>query len=145
MAALALALGTAYLSLAPAVAHPKREQQVSSAEAFTPQALEKHLASGRVVLVDFTADWCLTCKANERLVLGSQSVQDTLHQTNAVVLRADWTDGDDQLTALIHKFGRSGVPLYVIFSPNRPDQPLVLPEVLTPQIVVDGLHEAARP
>jgi len=144
-AALILALGSAYLTLAPAIAHPQHQQPASTQESFTPRELERHLAAGQVVLVDFTADWCLTCKVNERAVLGSQSVKDSLKQTNAVVLRADWTDGDDQITELIHKFGRSGVPLYVIFSPNRPDQPLVLPEVLTPQMVVDGLHAAAQP
>ena len=145
IAALALALGSAYLLLAPVIAHPKNEEQVATVEAFTPQALERHLAAGQVVLVDFTADWCLTCKVNERATLGSQSVKDSMRQTNAVVLRADWTDGNEEITELIHKFGRSGVPLYVIFSPKHPDQPLVLPEVLTPRVVVDGLKAAAQP
>lgn len=114
-----------------------------NSEAFTPELLNKYLSEGRVVLVDFTADWCLTCKVNESVVLSSTEVQQKLKELNVAVLRADWTAGDEAITKLLAKFGRSGVPLYVVFSPDKPDQPILLPEIITRQIVIDALKKAS--
>ena len=78
----------------------------------------------KIVFVDFTADWCVNCKVNERLVLDSGPVQDAFRQHDVILLKADWTNGDEDITALLRKFGRAGVPCYVVYPPRRPaDRP----------------------
>ncbi len=111
---------------------------------FSVGALDKALDSGQTVFVDFTAEWCLTCKVNEHAVIGTRPVVEKLKALHVVTFKADWTRQDPQITDLLHKFGRSGVPLYVIFPAGRPTEPIVLPEVITQPIVLSALDEAAR-
>ncbi len=114
-------------------------------EEFSEEALKRHLAAGRVVVLDFTADWCLTCQVFEKTVLSSSEVQQALVANNAVVLRCDWTNGDPLITAKLREFGRSGVPVYVVYSPHRTNSPQLLPEVLTRSAVVEALVQARQP
>jgi thiol:disulfide interchange protein len=108
---------------------------------FTVDKLNAELAAGKTVFVDFTADWCLTCKTNEAGALSSKAVIDKLSSMHAVTLRADWTHQDATIASLLRKFGRSGVPLYVVFPAGRPTQPIVLPEgILTTDQVLDALN-----
>jgi thiol:disulfide interchange protein DsbD len=93
--------------------------------------------------VDFTADWCLTCKFNERTVLSRPAVQRALAATGTRLLVADWTRPDARISAELAARQRAGVPLYLLFSPHRPDSPEVLPELLTESRVVEALHRAA--
>jgi len=79
---------------------------------------------------------------NEKTVLNSRSVVDTFRALRVVAIRADWTRRNPELTRLIAKFGRSGVPLYVIFPPGKPDAPVVLPEVISTSVVIDALKQA---
>ena len=111
-------------------------------EAFDVTRVEQHIAAGRTVFIDFTAEWCWTCKVNERTVLADADVQARLRELNVVLVKADWTNGDPVITDMLRTFGRSGVPLYVIFPGGRPGQPLVLPEVITAGIVLDRLEQA---
>ncbi|MBI5471762.1 MAG: thioredoxin family protein [Ignavibacteriae bacterium] len=111
-------------------------------EPFTVEALETHLGNKRTVFIDFTAEWCLTCKVNEKSVLADQSVIDAVKQRNIVAMKADWTTRNETITKLLAKFGRSGVPLYVVFPKDRPTEPIVLPEVITTGIVLDALEKA---
>ncbi len=90
---------------------------------FTIAALNNDLAEKKTVFLDFTADWCLTCKANETTVIATREVSEKLQAQNAVTMKADWTRQDPEITKLLSKFNRSGVPLYVIFPGARPDQP----------------------
>ena len=101
-------------------------------------AVEAALAEGRPVLVNFTADWCVTCKINERTSLGSAGVKAALERRNAVYLVGDWTRRDDAITAELQRHGRSGVPLYLLYSPGSPE-PRVLPQLLTEGVVVEAL------
>ena len=111
-------------------------------EAFDVNRVEQHIAAGRTVFIDFTAEWCWTCKVNERTVLADAQVRARLQELDVVLVKADWTNGDPVITDLLRTFGRSGVPLYVIFPGGRPGQPLVLPEVITTGIVLDRLEQA---
>ena len=95
------------------------------------------------MLVDFTADWCLSCKFNERTVLASEAVQSALARTRTRLLVADWTRRDARIGRRLAAHGRAGVPMYLVYAPGRPDQPEVLPELLTTDGVVAALERAA--
>jgi thiol:disulfide interchange protein/DsbC/DsbD-like thiol-disulfide interchange protein len=113
-------------------------------EAFNVDRVEQHIAAGRTVFIDFTAEWCWTCKVNERTVLADADVRARFRQLDVVLVKADWTSRNSEITDLLRTFGRSGVPLYVIFPGGRPGQPLVLPEVITAGIVLDRLEQAQK-
>ena len=110
---------------------------------FSIMGVEELVASGRMVFIDFTAEWCWTCKVNERVVLAQDQVRDKFAEHNVALVKADWTNRNPEITRLLQAFGRSGVPLYVIFPPGQPDYPLVLPEVITADLVTAKLNEAA--
>ena len=93
------------------------------------------------MLVNFTADWCVTCKINERTSLGSPGVKAALEQANAVYLVGDWTLRDDAISAELQRHGRSGVPLYLYYAPGA-DEPRILPQLLTEGVVVEALKGA---
>jgi len=112
-------------------------------QAFTPDRLQAELDQGRFVFVDFTAAWCITCKFNEANVLESAEVRDAFQRHAIVKLKADWTNGDPIITKLLQRFGRPGVPLYVLY-PGKDEQPIVFPEVLTKGMVLEKLQAAAR-
>jgi thiol:disulfide interchange protein/DsbC/DsbD-like thiol-disulfide interchange protein len=111
---------------------------------FSLQQLDDELRGEAPVFIDFTADWCLTCKVNEKSVLSDRSVIDTFRRLNVTAFKADWTTRNPEITQLLTKFGRSGVPLYVIFPPGRPSHPIVLPEIITTGIVLDALDQATQ-
>ena len=103
-------------------------------------AVEAALAGGRPVLVNFTADWCVTCKINERTSLSSAGVKAAIERSNAVYLVGDWTRRDDAITAELQRHGRSGVPLYLLYTPGS-SEPRVLPQLLTEGVVVEALGD----
>jgi thiol:disulfide interchange protein DsbD len=106
---------------------------------WSQSAVDAALAQGRPVFVDFTAAWCLSCKVNELAALGTDSVKQAFAQNNVALFRADWTHSDPEISKTLRQFNRDGVPLYLLYSPKSKDAPQVLPEVLTPGIVLDAL------
>jgi len=111
---------------------------------FTPARLAELRAQHRPVFIDFTASWCLSCQVNERLILDRPEVQQRLRDSGAALLRADWTDQNPAITEELASLGRSGVPTYVLYPPDPSAPPHVLPEVLTPGIVLDALNALPR-
>ncbi|MDQ8023594.1 MAG: protein-disulfide reductase DsbD family protein [Moraxellaceae bacterium] len=109
--------------------------------AWSPQAVQEQLAAGRGVFVDFTAAWCVTCQVNKRLVLHRDDVRDAFAREGFVPMRADWTRQDPAITRALDALGRKGVPVYVVQRPGQ--QPVLLPEILTPDIVLDALKETS--
>ncbi|MBA3578366.1 MAG: thioredoxin family protein [Gemmatimonadaceae bacterium] len=113
--------------------------------AWTPYstvALEAQRDSGRIVLVDFTADWCLTCKVNDRVAFGSEAVRAAVRNRDVVLLRADWTTRDPVVTRALAAFGRNSVPFVVIYPQARDAAPIILPTLLTSGIVTSALERA---
>ncbi len=111
--------------------------------AFSPDRLKQELTAGHSVFIDFTAAWCITCKFNEAAVLESDAVKNAFVQHGVVKMKADWTNADPVITKTLQQFGRVGVPLYVLYPAATPDQPVVLPELLTQALVLDRLQSAA--
>ncbi|QNH22959.1 c-type cytochrome biogenesis protein [Xanthomonas sp. GW] len=110
--------------------------------AFSPEMLDRLRTDNRVVFVNMTADWCVTCKANERNVLGSDAFRDTLKRVDAVYMKGDWTNEDARISAFLAEHKAVGVPLYVVYGPGAP--PTVLPPVLSQAVAEDALLRAAR-
>lgn len=110
---------------------------------FSLDDLNARLQENKTIFIDFTAEWCLTCKVNEKTVLADERVIQRFKSAAIVPLRADWTTRNPDITRLLSKFGRSGVPLYVIFPAGKSNQPIVLPEVITSGIVIDAIDKAS--
>ena len=111
---------------------------------WSPEAVAKARAEGRPVLVDFTADWCLTCQANKRLAIEIPSVRSKLKEMNAVALLADYTRAPDNITEELNRFGRAGVPLVLVYPRDSSAPPIILPEALTKGIVLNALERCAK-
>jgi thiol:disulfide interchange protein DsbD len=111
-------------------------------EAWSEAALQGALAAGRPVFAYFTADWCLTCKLNERIALDTDRTRSLLTSHGYAVLRGDWTQRDEAIRRELARHGKAGVPLYLVYSPSEPGKPRVLPELLTPDLLADALAAA---
>jgi thiol:disulfide interchange protein DsbD len=109
-------------------------------ESFSEERLAKVLAQGRPVFLDFTAEWCITCQVNERLVFSSERVRELIIKKNVTLMRADWTSKNPVITNALRRFGRNGVPLNVLI-PGPSAEPIVLPNILTPGLVEQKLTE----
>jgi thiol:disulfide interchange protein DsbD len=107
-------------------------------------AVEQARQQGRPVLVDFTANWCLTCKLNKKTSLEIPAVKQKLADVNAVALLGDYTRKNPEITAELQRFERAGVPLVLVYPRDASKPPVVLPTLLTPEIVLDALDAAAR-
>lgn len=106
--------------------------------AYSAERLQRLREEGRAVFVNATAAWCITCKVNERMALSGAEFHDTLKQHGIVYLKADWTRRDPAITALLERFDRAGVPLYLYYAPGAAE-PVILPQVLTETLVIDTL------
>ena len=104
---------------------------------YTPARLSELAAGSKPVFVDFTAAWCVTCQVNKRLVLNDGAIKEAFAQRGVALVRADWTRRDPAITQALAALGRQGVPVYVLYRPGK--EPLLLPEVLQKQTVLDAL------
>jgi thiol:disulfide interchange protein DsbD len=111
---------------------------------WSPEAVTKARSEGRPVIVDFTADWCLTCQVNKKTSIEISSVSAKLKEINAVALLGDYTHFPENISADLNRFNRAGVPLVLVYPKNPDANPIVLPEILTPGIMLDALDRATR-
>lgn len=145
LALLVLASAVAPLVMAHRLPLPERAAPADAhnSVAFSPERLAALRAEGKVVFVDITADWCVTCKANEKTVLDREPFRKALADADGVLMRGDWTNVDETITAYLEEHGAVGVPLYVVY-PRNGGEGEVLPTVLTQSMVEDALARAAR-
>ena len=144
LAAAALAASLALVTARPFTAPTTSAAAVSStgalpSEPWSPQAVAALRAQGKPVFVNFTAAWCVTCQVNERVAFSSPQVAAAFKRAGAVYLVADWTNRDGVIAKALSDQGRIGVPLYLVYD-AKGDTPKVLPQLLTPSIIVDALE-----
>jgi len=109
---------------------------------YSPKALETARSEGRPVLINMTAAWCITCLANEKVVLSSDSIKAAVGDLGFTALKGDWTNQDPQITELLARYGRSSVPLYLLF-PAGGGEPQILPQILTREGLLTAMRGAA--
>ena len=109
---------------------------------FDRAAIDSAVASGAVVFVDVTADWCITCQVNKALALNNDPVRSRLEGDGVVAMVADWTRPSEEIGAYLKSFGRFGIPFNAVYGPARPNGE-ALPELLTEAIVLDAIEKAA--
>ena len=115
---------------------------IAGAEAWSDNRTARYLAQGRPVFVYFTADWCLTCKANEATAIDRDAVRKAFRQAGVKVLAGDWTNGDPAITRFLESRGRAGVPVYLWYEPAGEVEEL--PQVLTTDMLISRARRARR-
>ena len=109
-------------------------------EVFSTARLNELQAQGKPVFVNMTAAWCITCLANEQTTLGTDRVQQAMTDNEITYMKGDWTNEDPEITAVLERFNRPSVPLYVLYPGDSAKEPVILPQILTPGIVADAFE-----
>lgn len=120
--------------------HLATDEEKIEWQPFTPSAVQAALESGKPVMVDFTADWCLTCKVVERTTLDTDPTREVVDTHGIVTLKADWTDGSDEIRDLLNRLGGDSIPTLAVFSPARPKEPIVLRDAWTQSTLLEQLE-----
>ena len=116
-----------------------KTSQNSENLSYTEDLLNEFRETNELIFLNFTADWCITCKVNERVALNSSEVKELIKKKNIKYIEADWTRKNEDIAKKLEEFGRSGVPLYLLY-PSKGD-PIILPEILTEDILLKYLNE----
>ena len=106
---------------------------------YSEELLTEYRDDNELIFLNFTADWCITCKVNESVALNSEEVKALIKQKNIRYLEADWTRKNEAIAKKLEEFGRSGVPLYLLYPSTG--EPIILPEILTEDILLNYLNE----
>ena len=122
----------------PVSIYPSQAAIAHEAEAWSTARVTQLQAENRPIFVDFTAAWCVTCKVNEKVVLDQNRTQKLFADTNTAFLIADWTNKNDTIAQELAKYGRAGVPLYLVYNQNSVN-PAILPQVLTYDVIRDAI------
>jgi thiol:disulfide interchange protein DsbD len=111
---------------------------VNNTNVYSSERVSALRSEGKPVFVNVTADWCITCLVNERMALSRRSVLEGFTSNNIAYLKGDWTNSDPIITELLNEYGRSGVPLYLLFPAESSKPAILLPQILTPDIVLEA-------
>jgi thiol:disulfide interchange protein DsbD len=111
---------------------------------WSPEAVAEARSGTNIVLVDFTADWCLTCQLNKNSSIEITAVREQIKQLHVVAFMGDYTHFADNITAELNRYNRAGVPLVLVYPKDGHSPPIVLPELLTPSIMLNAISAAAQ-
>jgi len=133
-------------ALAVPIVHKPSRNTIAATETnlwqtFNRAEISRIVAAGKTVFVDVTADWCITCQINKKLVLESEPIAGWLNSDNVVAMRADWTRPNQDIANYLASFGRFGIPFNAVYGSGMP-QGVLLPELLTSDIVVQASAKA---
>jgi thiol:disulfide interchange protein DsbD len=126
------------------VAWPQDKAAELQPEAYSPARLAELRAAGRPVFVNYTAAWCVSCQVNDKVALSTSAVSSAFARHRVAYLKADWTRRDPTIAAELASHGRAGVPLYLLYGTGGGDG-VILPSILTPDIVVKAVEAADEP
>lgn len=119
----------------------KHQLEADRWQIYSPELVASLRTEGRPVFINLTADWCLTCLANERIALHTQAAEQVFDELNVATIKGDWTNTDPKITELLQEYGRSGVPLYLWFPAGSSGKAVVLPQLLTPEILINHMKD----
>jgi thiol:disulfide interchange protein len=109
---------------------------------FSRASLVQLTTEGKTVFVDFTADWCLTCKTNERIAINTRAVRELVEEYGIVPLKADWTEESAEIKDMLNLLGRNSIPVYAVFPAGQPNNPIVFSDLVSQGQVLEKLREA---
>ncbi|MFQ5608373.1 MAG: thioredoxin family protein, partial [Candidatus Zixiibacteriota bacterium] len=109
---------------------------------YSEEKVREHLAEGEVVFVDVTAEWCVTCKFNEKLFIETDQIIDRINQNGIVALKADWTNRNREIGDFLARYGRSGIPFYIVYYGGDEKNYIALPITITGSKLAKTLDEA---
>jgi thiol:disulfide interchange protein len=127
--------GGAFAALRPA-------EPVLPWKGFTVAAVEEAKKEGKLVMIDFTADWCLTCKTNLKFAVDTKKTLEVVEKYGVVPFLADWTKPSDEIKKALNELGSNSIPVLAIYPAGQPDKPIILRDLLSQQQVIDALEEA---
>ena len=130
------------LTFAPALL-PASGNDGLAYEAFSQEKLDMLLTGHKPVFINLTAAWCITCKLNERTALSSDSVRSAFNARGITALKGDWTNRNPEITALLQRYGRGGVPLYLYYNGKADAAPVIFPQILTETTLLSKLENAS--
>lgn len=113
-------------------------------QSWSEEAVQAALADGNPVFIDFTADWCITCKVNKRNAIETDEVAAAMADLQVIPFIADWTRRDEKIRVKLAEFGKAGVPMYLLYDPADPKNPQVLPELLTKNLLLNEINKIAQ-
>lgn len=147
IAAVSVIAAAAYLSFPLPIQHPQAGERVHVGDVewipWSEEGVQAALQEGRPVFVDFTADWCITCKVNKKNAIETAKTTEAIDTYNVATFRADWTHEDEEIRAKLQEFNRAGIPFYLVYSPENPHQPWTLSEIITERTLIGALKRAA--
>ena len=111
---------------------------------FKGNVVDAELKSGRTVMIDFTAQWCVTCKTVKKFALNTEETLAIVNQHDVVTLKADWTDGSPEVTKWLKSFGSESIPVLLIFPGNDPTHPIMLRDVYSKRTLLQKLGQAVE-
>lgn len=132
-----IAVSALTLLTSPFFTTTSADKQSQNWQAYSPDQLQKLRDQGKPVFLNITADWCITCLANEKIALDTEPVQNALNKAGISYLKGDWTNHDASITALLKKHRRNGIPLYLLYPPDG-GEVKILPQLLTQSILLDA-------
>lgn len=112
--------------------------------AYSEEKLTQYRRDGQAVFIDLTADWCITCLANKKTTLETDTVQQAFKNANIIYMVGDWTNYNAEITALLSRYGRSGIPLYLLYPPIADAPAVILPQLLNEQIILDAIENNSK-
>jgi thiol:disulfide interchange protein DsbD len=115
----------------------------AASEAYSPEKLAALRAERKPVFVNYTAAWCVSCQVNDRVVISTRAVVDAMKKDGVTYLKADWTKRDPVIAAELARYGRAGVPLYLVYGADG-GAPQILPAILTQGVVLKALETASK-
>ncbi|WP_260680364.1 protein-disulfide reductase DsbD [Thalassotalea sp. PS06] len=142
VSALGFVVFATYISASVTPNDNATDNTASFEQAYSPAALAELKQNNQVVLVNMTADWCITCKVNEQVAFADQQVQSVLQSSTVNYMVGDWTNKNTEILEFLQQYQRSGVPLYVIYAGDSYEQ--VLPQILTADIVIEAINQAKK-